>query len=122
MVRIKREAIEFAMHAAINTHPDEFIGLLRDDTEGNITHILVLPRSIYGRGYSSIDLTMIPMFSHSCGSLHSHPTHNNNPSRGDRLAFSRLGNIHIIIAYPYRETDAKAYNQNGNEMMLEVVD
>ncbi|MFH1448187.1 MAG: Mov34/MPN/PAD-1 family protein [Candidatus Micrarchaeota archaeon] len=122
MVRIKREALEFALHAAQNTYPDEFIGLLRDNEQGEITHVLVLPRSVYGKGYSSIDFTMIPMFSHACGSVHSHPAPSNRPSRGDRMFFSKLGRVHIILAYPYREQDAMAYDQNGEALGLEIVD
>ena len=122
VVRIKREALELALHAAKRTYPDEFIGMLRDDRNGNITNILLLPRSVYGRGYSSIDFTMVPMFSHSCGSIHSHPAPSAKPSRGDRLFFSRMGKVHIIIGYPYREEDARVYDGDGNEMRLEVID
>lgn len=122
VIRIKREAIELALHAAKNTYPDEFIGLLRDDEQGTITHILILPRSTYGRGFSSIDFNMMPMFSHSCGSIHSHPVPDAHPSRGDKLFFARLGRVHIIMGYPYGEKDARAYDREGNEIALEVVD
>lgn len=121
MVRIRREALEFALHAAKNTYPDEFIGLLRDNKEGEITHVLVLPRSVYGKGYSSIDFTMVPMFAHACGSIHSHPVGDARPSRGDRLFFSRTGKVHIIIGYPYGENDARAYDAEGKGLVLEVV-
>ncbi|MFH1470298.1 MAG: Mov34/MPN/PAD-1 family protein [Candidatus Micrarchaeota archaeon] len=122
MVKIKREAIELALHASKNTYPDEFIALLRDDNEGTITHILVLPRSTYGKGFSSVDFHMLPMFSHSCGSFHSHPVPDARPSRGDRLFFGRLGKVHIIAGYPYREQDARAYDRDGKSIALEVAD
>ncbi|MFH0818228.1 MAG: Mov34/MPN/PAD-1 family protein [Candidatus Micrarchaeota archaeon] len=122
MVKIKREALSLALHASKNTYPDEFIALLRDDDEGVITHILVLPRSTYGKGFSSVDLHMLPMFSHACGSFHSHPTPGNTPSRGDRLFFSRLGKVHIIAGYPYGEENARAYERDGKPIPLEVID
>ena len=122
MVKIKREALALALHASKNTYPDEFIALLRDDDEGTIIHILVLPRSTYGSGFSSIDFHMVPMFSGSCGSFHSHPVPDNRPSRGDRLFFSRLGKVHLIAGYPYREEDVKAYDKEGRPLLLEVED
>ena len=122
MAKIKREALELALHASKSTYPDEFIALLRDDDEGVITHVLVLPQSTYGKGFSIIDFNMVPMFSHSCGGFHSHPTPDNRPSRGDRLFFSRFGKIHIIAGYPYEEKDAKAYDRNGKELLLEVIE
>ncbi len=122
MVKIKREALELALHAAKNNYPDEFIALLRDDSKGTITLVLVLPRSTYGQGFSSIDFTMVPSLSHSCGSFHSHPSPANRPSRGDLRFFSRSGKVHIIAGYPYGISDAKAYDQDGKEIPLEVVE
>jgi proteasome lid subunit RPN8/RPN11 len=122
MVRIKREALEFALHAARNTYPDEFIALLREDAEGVVTHVLLLPRSTYGRGFSSIDFNMVPMFSHSCGSFHSHPVPSNRPSRGDLLFFSRFGKVHLIAGYPYEGGSVRAYGNEGQEVPLEVVE
>ena len=122
MVKIKREALELALGAAKNTYPDEFIALLRDDDEKTITHILVLPRSTYGKGFSSVDFNMLPMFSHSCGSFHSHPVPDARPSRGDRLFFARLGEVHLIAGYPFEERDVRAYDRDGKGIPLEILD
>jgi proteasome lid subunit RPN8/RPN11 len=122
VVRIMRDAIGLALHAAKSTYPDEFIALLRDDDQKTITHILVLPRSVYGQGFSSIDFYMLPMFSHSCGSIHSHPAPDARPSRGDKMFFARLGRVHIIMGYPYEEKDARAYDREGKEIELVVIE
>jgi proteasome lid subunit RPN8/RPN11 len=122
MVKIKREALELALHAAKSTYPDEFIALLRDDEQGTITHILLLPRSTYGQGFSSIDFNMVPMLSHSCGSIHSHPAPNNSPSRGDKMFYARMGRVHIILGYPYGENSARAFDKDGKELPLAIED
>ena len=122
IVKIKREALELALHAAKSVYPDEFIALLRDDDSGTITHILLMPRSTYGKGFSSIDFNMVPMFLHSCGGIHSHPTPDNRPSRGDKMFFSRMGRVHIILGYPYGEENAQAYDREGRPLALVVVD
>jgi proteasome lid subunit RPN8/RPN11 len=122
VIRIKREALETILHASKNVYPNEFIALLRDDDNGVIMQILLLPRSTYGNGFSSIDFNMVPMFLHSCGSVHSHPVPENYPSRGDKLFFSRLGRVHIIVGYPYGEQDAKAYDRKGRPVALEIID
>ncbi|MCX6777986.1 MAG: metalloprotease [Candidatus Micrarchaeota archaeon] len=121
-IRIKREALEFALHAARNTYPEEFIGLLRKNTQGEISEILVIPRSTYGRGFSSIDLTMIPYTSNHCGSVHSHPSRAGRPSRGDLLSFSHFGSINLIVFYPFTQNDVAAYDSEGKKLEFEVVE
>lgn len=121
MVKIKRDALEFALHAARSTYPDEFIGLLRKNSGGEISEILVIPRSTYGKGFSSVDLTMLQYTSNHCGSVHSHPSRIGGPSRGDIGAFAKMGEIHIIMFYPFEEDDVRAYDSAGRPTQLEVV-
>jgi proteasome lid subunit RPN8/RPN11 len=121
-IKIKREALEFALHAARNTYPEEFIGLLRKNTQGEISEILVIPRSTYGKGFSNVDMTMVPYTSNHCGSVHSHPSRVARPSSGDLLSFSRFGEVNIILAYPFTERDAAAYDSRGKPLTLEVVE
>lgn len=121
-LRIRRKAVEFILHAAKNTFPKEFVGLLRMNEGGVIDEVLIIPRSIFGDNFSSIDFLQVPYTSKHCGSVHSHPTSDNHPSSGDLLFFPMAGEVHIIVSYPFREDDMAAYDSEGKRLRIEVVD
>jgi proteasome lid subunit RPN8/RPN11 len=120
MIKIKRAAMEFILTASKNTYPREFIGLLRKNKNNEISEVIVLPKSTYGKGFSSVDLTMVPYTSKYCGSIHSHPLPNSRPSKNDLLFFSKIGGVHILASYPFSEEDIKVYNKNGEELKFEI--
>lgn len=119
-LRIKAEALEFFLHAARSTYPNEFIGLL-EMKKGVATAIIVTVRSNYGEGFSSFDETMLPANSGAEGSVHSHPGGNASPSRQDKLFFNKMGGVHLISAYPYIIESTKAYNADGKNIPIEVI-
>ena len=121
MIRITRDAFDFIAHASRNVYPDEFVGLLRKNGKGVIDTVLVIPLSEYGRGFSSINLNMVPALSGSCGSVHSHPGGSPRPSRQDRDFFSRLGGVHLIMASPYDERSVRGYDDRGRPLQVEIV-
>jgi len=121
VIRITRDAFDFIEHASRNTDPDEFVGLLRKNKEGVIDTILIIPLSEFGHGFSSIDLTMVPAFSDTCGSVHSHPGGPPRPSRADLRFFSRSGSVHLIIASPYDERSIRGYDNKGKMLKVEIV-
>ena len=121
MVKIKRTALEFMLQMARNTYPKEFIGLLRENEKREIYEVLLLPRSTYGQGFSSLDHYMVPYPLKYAGSVHSHPTPNPRPSAGDLLSFSKTGGVHIIVAYPFIESSLGVYDEKGEKLSFEVV-
>lgn len=121
MIKIKRTALEFILNASKNTYPREFIGLLRKNKNNEISEVIVLPRSTYGRGFSTVDLTVVPYTSKYYGSIHSHPLPSSSPSKNDLLFFSKIGGVHIVASYPFSEEDIKVYNKNGEELKFEIV-
>jgi len=122
MMRIKRAAMEFMLNLARSMYPKEFIGLLRENDKKEISEVLLLPRSTYGRGFSSIDHYMVPYTVKYAGSVHSHPTPNARPSAGDLLSFSKTGGVHIIVAYPFTESNIGVYSNRGEKLEYEVVE
>jgi proteasome lid subunit RPN8/RPN11 len=119
---ITAEAFEFIARAAANTEPEEFVGLLRKNAKGAVGTIVVVPLSEFGDGFSSINFSMLPLGSDTCGSVHSHPESVPLPSEQDLFFFSKIGGVHIITATPYDELRTRAYDHEGKRMRLKVVD
>jgi proteasome lid subunit RPN8/RPN11 len=122
VIKIKRAAMEFMLNLARNMYPREFIGLLRENRKKEISEVLLLPRSVYGKSFSSFDQYMVPYTVKYAGSVHSHPTPNARPSAGDLITFSRTGGVHIIIAYPFTEASMGVYTNKGERVEFEVVE
>ncbi len=121
MIKISRDVIDFVIHAAKEVHPKEFIGLLEED-DGVISKVLVVPNSIFGRGFSSIRYQFLSISDHPSGSIHTHPTPNNKPSKQDLNFFNTFGKTHIIISYPYRYEDVAVYDNSGKPQEFIIVD
>jgi len=122
MIKIKRTALEFMLNLARNMYPREFIGLLRENDKNEIYEVLLLPKSTYGRSFSSLNHYMVPYTLKYAGSVHSHPSPNPRPSAGDLLSFSSTGGVHIIVAYPFTERSFAVYNKKGEPLEFEVVE
>ena len=45
-----------------------------------------------------------------------------SPSKGDLRAFKALGETHLIIASPFTLETVRAFDAEGNEVKLEVVE
>ncbi len=120
-IKIKRRIIDTVIGISRKVYPDEFIGLLRKNKKREISTLLILPKSIYGKGFSSIRFDLVPNLLDYCGSVHSHPGISNKPSEKDIEFFSRVGDINIIIAYPFREESIEIYNNKGEIVKFEIV-
>ncbi len=106
--------VDFLKGVSKNNHPNEFVGLLREK-HGMISEILVIPGSRGGRGFASMRQYMVPLISNSMGSVHSHPSNNNRPSKQDLIFFQRNGKFHIIICFPYEDENIAVYDNNGKK-------
>ncbi len=121
MVAIKKATLEALLLAAKNTYPDEFIALL-SSTKGKAIDEFVLLPATYGEDFSSIRTDLMPYDSSIRGSVHSHPGPYARPSRADLCAFKEMGEIHLIIAAPFNFNSVKAFNANGSETKIKVVE
>ncbi len=117
---IKRATLKMAMEVAKDTYPKEFAAMMRA-MDGVITELLFLPGTIGADRSATIPLYMEPIDFSIVGSLHSHPSPYPIPSKADLAMFSRTGDVHIIVAYPYTMDSWKAYNRDGKEIELEVI-
>lgn len=117
---IPRGVLELILHASRTSFPNEFGGLLRGEGT-DVKEVILLPGTIQGDRHAIFRLHMLPIDSKVIGGVHSHPSRNNRPSKADLNFFRRVGNVNLIVAQPYQSiTDVKAYNSDGNEIVLVV--
>lgn len=127
---IAADALQFALEASEDAHPNEYMGFLRGedaskfdlDRDGTvITDVLVIPGTVSDPMSATVRENMIPNDRGAVGSVHSHPNGVLRPSDADLATFGK-GSVHIIIGYPYGRTDWQAFDREGQPTRLEVLD
>ncbi len=117
--RIKRELLEMIMEASKSSYPDEFGAFLRAKNH-IIYEIVMLPGTLSGGRSVIYNLLMKPIDFSIVGTVHSHPSGFPIPSEADLQMFSRSGDVHIIVAYPFQMDSWKAYNRMGEEIEVQI--
>jgi proteasome lid subunit RPN8/RPN11 len=120
-VHIDRRALNAMLHLAREQHPHEVILLLRGDVDGDgirISEFLFPPFATSGSGFAGFPSHMLPIDFTIVGTAHSHPSGSWAPSTTDLNHF--YSRIMMILAYPYREDAAAAYNSRGEPLPLVV--
>ncbi len=118
---IRHYVLEFILGVSREVHPKEFSCHLRGDND-TIEEVIVLPKTVYGNGFSRIMMNMKPIDKTIIGSAHSHPNKSYKPSIQDLNYFSRFGYVHLIIRYPYKSIhDVAAYDRDGNRIPIKVI-
>ena len=119
---IAKDTLDFIREVCKSNHPREFIGLLCADGD-LITDVFLLPGTRSSDEQAIIRMDMVPTGLWSVGSVHSHPSSGAaRPSAQDLMLFSKRGDYHIIVFFPYDEHDWRCYNSRGEERELEVVE
>lgn len=122
-VQVDSQVIDEIIETAKNVHPREFVALLEGkivDESLHVKGLIFLPGETSNEG-AVMQTFMLPPFTSTVGSVHSHPTPNNNPSREDLHFFSKNGLFHMIIAYPYQEDSIASYDRFGNRIEFEIL-
>ncbi|MFC4986411.1 MULTISPECIES: Mov34/MPN/PAD-1 family protein [Saliphagus] len=127
---IAEETLDFALESAGESHPDEYMGLLRAseasrlglDREGLVvTDVLVIPGTETNSVSATVRTSQVPNDVNAVGSVHSHPNGVLEPSVEDLASFGR-GSVHLILGAPYRNHDWQAFDSAGEPRDLEVID
>lgn len=130
IIGIAADTLEFALSASEDTHPDEYMGMLRGedartlglDRDGTVvTDVLVIPGTESNPVSATVKTNMIPNDLSGVGSIHSHPNGVLEPSDADLRTFGR-GSVHVIIGAPYRRNCWKAFDSSGEVRELDVLD
>ncbi len=117
---IKKDILLLLLRIAQDSHPNEFVALLRE-RDGFIDEVNMLPGTVVHEDSASLFYDMMPLDTHVAGSAHSHPQGAISPSDADLRFFPRTGKYHLIIGYPYRNTDWRCFTADGQLHVLEVV-
>jgi len=127
---IAEDALEFAMRASEDAHPNEYMGQLRGedahklglDRDGTvITDVLLAPGTETSPVSAEFNPSYMPNDLKGVGSVHSHPNGVLRPSDADLATFSR-GSVHIIVGAPYGRDDWRAFDSQGQPRDLDVLD
>ncbi len=119
-LKIKKKIVELICEYSANAHPNEFGAMLRE-IDGIVEDLLFYPKSMSGRGHILIYDWEIPIGLDYDGTVHSHPSQSNLPSKADIEFFAKHKRRHIIICYPYAPKNMAAYDNKGNRIRLEIV-
>ncbi len=121
-IRISRDALDSALLAAKNNHPNEFIGLLRE-RDGVISELLLAPLQVSDESSAYFPIYAVPTDRSIIATFHSHPVYGiPEPSNADRHLFSRHYKCHFISSRPYTQASTRAFGNNGEELEFEIVD
>lgn len=132
---IAEETLEFVLETCADTHPNEFMGLLRADEASRlsfrgenpgkgrvITDVLVIPGTKSGESMATLKSEMVPTNVGGLGTVHSHPSGSVRPSNEDLRTFSKKGKRHIIVGRPYDRETWQCYSSEGKPVELPVLD
>lgn len=117
--KIKNSVLKLILEASKDSHPLEFAALLR--AKYNVIYELILIPTVTGTRSAVYYFHQKPIDFSIVGTVHSHPSGSLIPSEDDVLIFSRFGDVHIIVGYPYAEKCWKAYNRSCEEISIEVI-
>ncbi|MFA4877333.1 MAG: Mov34/MPN/PAD-1 family protein [Methanoregula sp.] len=117
---IRQELISLLLEMGRDSHPNEFVGVLRE-REGVLDEIDLLPGTVGREDSASLLYDMMPLDTHVAGSAHSHPNGVLHPSNADVNFFPRTGRYHLIIGYPYEKSNWKCFTASGDPYDLEVI-
>jgi len=122
LIEIKKGTIEGLLEAAKNTYPKEFFALLGSTRKNNTVDEVIIVPAVYGTHHALVKSGYYPLDFKAVGSVHSHPGPSNKPSKADIHSFPSFGRIHLIISFPFNLENVKAFNIEGKELELGVVE
>ena len=123
-VVMTRQAADGIITYSRSRHPNEAILVLqgKQNKEQIIIDGLVIPPfASSGPFYSGFPIHDLPFDGSYIGSAHSHPGGSNKPSLED-LNRGFYGFVSVIISHPYADETIAAYDRNGNNYEITIVD
>ncbi|MGQ4873932.1 MAG: Mov34/MPN/PAD-1 family protein [Promethearchaeia archaeon] len=119
-VLIDKEFILGVFELCKQKHPHEIIGLLRIK-DGIISEFILPPGALSNEFNAVFFPGRLPLDTSIIGTIHSHPSGNPNPSKGDLDQMFKNRGVHIIVAYPYDMNRMKCFDERGQELSFKIV-
>ncbi|QQR92643.1 MAG: Mov34/MPN/PAD-1 family protein [Candidatus Iainarchaeum archaeon] len=120
--KISSSLLQDLLAASKRSHPNEFIALLSTlEKNGRFVEEVVVIPAVSGRDYAALHSELVPFDPLIVGTVHSHPTPSPYPSPQDLMTFARMGDFHLILAFPYALSGVRAFNARGKRIPLRVV-
>jgi len=117
---IEHTVIEDVIDFANANHPREFVAFFHGIIKNNK---LIINSLVYNE-FKSDEGSATPIFHFPdksfYGSVHSHPTGSNRPSRADLHFFRKTGIVNAIIGNPYTKERMRFYDHEGNEINVKI--
>lgn len=119
-MKIAKDTLSFILEVSRSSAPNEFAGILT--AQGDIiTEVVIVPGTESSDESAVMQLFMLPNI-HIVGTVHSHPSGNNEPSGVDLELFEKKGLYHIIVGAPYNMSSWACYDTKGARIKLDVID
>lgn len=119
-ILIESSVVEDIIDFANANHPNEFVAFMH----GIIKKDKLIVDSLVYNEFKSDEGSATPIFHFPdksfYGSVHSHPSGANRPSKADRFFFSKTGIVNAIISYPYTKNTIKFYDHDGVEINVKI--
>ena len=118
---IEQDVVQNICLLSKENHPNEFLAFL----DGAIKNKKLTITGLLYQEYYATDRSAAPIFHFPdksfFGSIHSHPGPSNRPSNADREFFRKIGVINAIICKPYNIENIRFYNNEGEEIDVEIL-
>lgn len=118
---LQKSVVDDIINFAKSNHPRECSAFLAGKIKKNtlfITHLLY--QNFNSDNKSTSIEQKLPLLSGSAGSVHSHPSGSNKPSRVDMEFFAKTGMVHLIICAPYLQRNIAMYDANGQPRVFVI--
>lgn len=122
-VSLTKETLDGIISFCKMNHPNEGILILKGKSKkGNIliNGLVIPPFSHSGPTFAGFPHSFLPLDLSYIGVVHSHPSGSAKPSVTDLHNF--FGLVSLIVKSPYDEEDIFAWDSNGNQLPLSIID
>jgi len=129
VVGVARETLETALASADDYHPKKLVVHLRADNlrdvgferDGRVlTELIFTPESKPGDAFRVLGVDTLPRNSSIVGTVASCPS--GGVEGEDYTRFTNRGRVHVVLFPPYDEDSWTAYDSDGAERELEVLE